>query len=789
MRALWAVRRSRNCVGLAVSLMLFSASAGAMPAADTADTARKANGPAPAARTLSAPSGLVAAYGFEEGTGTTTADASGNGLTGTITQATWTTAGKFGKALTFSGAKGSWVTVANAPALQLTTGMTISAWVKPTAALPQWPSIVMKERTDELTYALYANSNTNQPNINYTSGGEEVNLNAGSAVPVNAWTYLTGTFDGTTLKFFVNGQLVGSKASTASIDTTTGVLRIGGDNVWDGEYFPGVIDEVRIYNRALSPQEIQTDMATPVVGTGGGGGGPDTTAPTVTLSSPASGAVVSGTVTITAAAADNVGVAGVRFFVDGAPIGAEVTAPPFATAWNSATLPDGPHSLTATARDAAGNSAISASVTVSVSNTVVVPTTAYPLKLAPGQRYVVDQFNAPFLIHGEAAWSLIVNLTNEQADAYLEDRRQKGFNALMVNLIEHHFAIDPPRNVYGDAPFLVAGDFSTPNEAYFAHADLILQKAADKGMVVFLDPAYLGFGGGDEGWYQEMSSNGTAVLTTYGQFLGNRYKNYPNIVWLDGGDFDPPDQSLVTAVVNGIKTFDPVHLHTAHDNQGTSPIDEWGGAGWLDLSDVYTYPAVNNKVPVYQKALVEYTRSDWKPFFLAESTYENENNATPTLVRQQAYEALLSGAMGDFFGNRPIWLFDSGWPSALNSRSSQDMSLVKQFFSTRHWERLVPDVSHTFVIAGFKADGLTHSVAARAADGSWGATFLPTARTITVDLSEFSGPVQAHWFDPTSGATTTVSGSPFTNAGTTKIMTPGLNATGAADWVLVFEVN
>src|SRR5581483_9118522 len=100
-------------------------------------------------------------------------------------------------------------------------------------------------------------------------------------------------------------------------------------------------------------------MATPVVGTGGGGGGPDTTAPTVTLSSPASGAVVSGTVTITAAAANNVGVAGVRFFVDGAPIGAEVTAPPFATAWNSATLPDGPHALTATARDAAGNSATS----------------------------------------------------------------------------------------------------------------------------------------------------------------------------------------------------------------------------------------------------------------------------------------------------------------------------------------------------------------------------------------------------------------------------------------------
>jgi Concanavalin A-like lectin/glucanases superfamily len=209
--------------------------------------------------------GLVAAYGFEEGTGTTTADSSGNGLTGTLSDATWTTAGKFGKALVFSGNDGSWVTVPNAPALGLTTGMTVEAWVKATGDLPDWPTVVMKEREGELTYVLYANSNTGQPNINYTSDGSEVNLNAGNHLAQNTWTHLAGTFDGATMRFYVNGQLVGSLATTAPIDLTDGVLRIGGDSVWRGEEFPGVIDEVRIYNRALSQQELQTDMATPVV--------------------------------------------------------------------------------------------------------------------------------------------------------------------------------------------------------------------------------------------------------------------------------------------------------------------------------------------------------------------------------------------------------------------------------------------------------------------------------------------------------------------------------------------
>jgi hypothetical protein len=61
---------------------------------------------------------------------------------------------------------------------------------------------------------------------------------------------------------------------------------------------------------------------------------------------------------------------------------------------------------------------------------------------------------------------------------YLEDRRQKGFNSIIVELTEHLVTADPPKNRYGDAPFATPGDFSTPNEAYFAHADWVVRKGA-----------------------------------------------------------------------------------------------------------------------------------------------------------------------------------------------------------------------------------------------------------------------------------------------------------------------
>jgi hypothetical protein len=226
--------------------------------------------------------GLVLALGFEEASGNPVVDSSAAPMNGTISGATRVAAGKIGRALSFDGVN-DWVTVTDTAAskLDLTTGMTLEAWVNPTAAAG-WETIVMKERGGAgeglLAYALYARDGA--PRAGGTAGPAgylrpnpvasttDRGVRGATAVPMNAWTHLATTYDGTNMRFYVNGNLVGTTAGSGSINVANGALRIGGNNsapLGQGEFFKGLIDEVRVYNRALSAAEITTDMTTPVV--------------------------------------------------------------------------------------------------------------------------------------------------------------------------------------------------------------------------------------------------------------------------------------------------------------------------------------------------------------------------------------------------------------------------------------------------------------------------------------------------------------------------------------------
>src|SRR3989441_1191891 len=204
--------------------------------------------------------GLVAAYAFNEGSGTTVADISGNDNNGTISAATWTTAGRFGNALVFNGTSAR-VTVPDAASLQLTTGMTLEAWVFPTATPTNWRAIV--DKNVDGYYLMASTDQGDRPSAGGTWVGGNQNTFGPSVVEVNTWTHLAATFDGETVRLYVNGVQVASQAQTTPLASTTGTLQIGGDS-YPNEFFAGRIDEVRIYNRALSAAEIQTDMTSPI---------------------------------------------------------------------------------------------------------------------------------------------------------------------------------------------------------------------------------------------------------------------------------------------------------------------------------------------------------------------------------------------------------------------------------------------------------------------------------------------------------------------------------------------
>jgi chitodextrinase len=198
---------------------------------------------------------LVAAYSFDEGSGATVSDASGNGNNGTISGATWTASGKYGKALSFNG--GSMVTIPDAASLHLSSAMTLEAWVNPTATDSSWRDVIYKGNDN---YFLEGTSlNGSAPDVGGTFGGAGADVAGSSALAANTWSYLAGTYDGATLRLYVNGTQVASQARTGAIATSTNPLTIGGDPIF-GQWFSGLIDEVRVYNAALTASQIQSDM-------------------------------------------------------------------------------------------------------------------------------------------------------------------------------------------------------------------------------------------------------------------------------------------------------------------------------------------------------------------------------------------------------------------------------------------------------------------------------------------------------------------------------------------------
>ncbi|MEO7386501.1 MAG: DUF4038 domain-containing protein, partial [Gammaproteobacteria bacterium] len=423
-----------------------------------------------------------------------------------------------------------------------------------------------------------------------------------------------------------------------------------------------------------------------------------------------------------------------------------------------------------------GSVARSATVVVSAATGSV-----FPVHVENGRRQLIDASGKPFLLHGDTPWLLITEVTLENAGIYLEDRRQKGFNAVMVELIEHYYSSNPPKNIYGDAPFLVSGDFSTPNDAYFDHAEAVVALARDKGMLVLLTPAYLGFGGGNLGWYDEVEANSTAKLRGYGQYIANRFRQYDNVLWVEGGDYNAPTLTGVSAIVDGIRDIDATKLHTYHGSRGTSAL-EWVGtsSGWLNLNNIYT-----NKDTVIAEAQIEYNRSTL-PFFLVEGAYEDES-ANSQQTRAQAWQTMLSGGTGHLVGQKSVWKFDPIWPTRLNTEGVSTLTHLRSLLESRAWWTLEPDFSNSFLTAGFGSAG-TRAPAARAADGRFAIIYVPDVRDITVNIGLLTGnQVQARWYDPTKGTFTTVSGSPFIRSGTRVFRPTGSNSLGKADWVLVLD--
>jgi hypothetical protein len=433
---------------------------------------------------------------------------------------------------------------------------------------------------------------------------------------------------------------------------------------------------------------------------------------------------------------------------------------------------------------------------------------AYPLKPSENNRYLVDQDGTPFLMTGDSPQALIGNLSKAQAREFMSNRRQYGVNTLWINLLcASYTACNDDGTTYDNiAPF--SGrldtssppgpsnyDLSTPNDDYFQRVEDMLAIAANHGIVVLLDPIETG------SWLTTLQVNGLAKARAYGRYLGNRFKDVPNIIWMHGNDFQSwrtaSDNALVVAVAKGIQETDPSHIQTAElDYLVSATLDDPKFRPLVALDAVYTYR------PTYAKILSEYRRTSFKPMFMVEANYEFEQNGgtddgiIKENLRKQEYWTMLSGATGQLYGSQYTWRLDGDWPNNLDTPGIIQFNYMRRLFAARKWYDLVPDRPHRVFTAGrgtfSNSDSITtdtYATAAATPDGSLAIAYLPTIRKVTVDLSKLSGPVKARWYDPTSGTFRRIGGSPFANSSSRSFMPPGTNNDGDSDWVLVLETN
>jgi hypothetical protein len=418
----------------------------------------------------------------------------------------------------------------------------------------------------------------------------------------------------------------------------------------------------------------------------------------------------------------------------------------------------------------------------------------YPLKVGPTGRYLVDPAGHPFLMAGDAPQSLIVNLSESDADFYFADRQAHGFNTVWINLLcdDYTGGRSDGTTFDGIAPFTTAGDLSTPNEAYFQRVDDMLHLAAKYGLNVLLDPAETG------GWLATLDANGPTKDRAYGRYLGTRYKDFDNIIWMSGNDFQSwrtaSDDAAASAVALGIKDVDTRHIHTVElDYNTSSSSDDPTWVPIIGLDAAYTY------YPTYAQVLKSYNRASPLPVFLVEGVYEFESNvqahqATTATLRRQEYWTNLSGATGQMYGNHYTWTFTSGWKGMLDSPGALQMPHVRDLFAGRAWYALVPDQAHAVVTAGYgtmtttgHVDDSDYVTAARAPDGSLVMAYMPTSRTLTVDMTQLRGAARAQFYDPSNGTYAAALGSPIPNTGSHMFTPPGPNGDGDGDWVLVLE--
>lgn len=384
------------------------------------------------------------------------------------------------------------------------------------------------------------------------------------------------------------------------------------------------------------------------------------------------------------------------------------------------------------------------------------------LKVSDNKRFLVTESGQPFYWQGDTAWQL-QRATPAEVVTYMNDRASKGFTVIQGPTLTGDTDVKSGTNYRGDRN----DNPSSPNAAWFEHIDYIIDQATNRGM--YVAPVVI--------WATQSNRiSSTTQAYNYGVWLGTKYRNYTNIIWIVAGEYaagslDSNTLNKWKQLAQGLKDGSQNrHLVTIHGSWGPNDADRTSSTyfhneSWLDFNMWQTsqdpwkesWPLITS----------DYNKTPTKPVVDGEPTYEGwwevtNYNFNSLGTRRRAYWAVFAGAFGYTYGAHGIWDWHKPgessttgdqWSVALNFEGSADMQHVKNLILSRPFSTRIPDQG---LIVGGAGSGWDHMHATRDSSGSYAFVYVPNPnQNITIDTSKLTGStLRVWWYNARTGSAT-----------------------------------
>jgi uncharacterized protein DUF4038/collagenase-like protein with putative collagen-binding domain len=427
---------------------------------------------------------------------------------------------------------------------------------------------------------------------------------------------------------------------------------------------------------------------------------------------------------------------------------------------------------------------------------------AWPLQVSASGPYLERPNGTPFLVIGSALWNLHTQATSTaQIDTILENRAAAGYTSIIVEAYEHEYSDQTPRwanAISGAQPFTTTSSTSVtwtnPNSNFWTVLEHLVAKAKSLGMLVIINPAYMGYANGTDGWMAALDAASNADVDSFGTFFGNTFGPYGNVAMCAGGDYagdngvsTPGSQRNKQARIfaAAVATGHPFLItgHTARSGDSGAATDgdsyvAWNTFTWFNWPSIY---AKSDASDAYALCATAYARG--LAFLAIEGPYEDAGGSDN--LRKYAWQSALSGACGVFGGS----FIEAQWgcgatnitggngvasfvTNGLATQADAEMGHLRNLLVTYNWWTRVPKTDASLVNTSLgSGTGRVCPALGTYSGGNFALIYTPGVN-VTVVMTNFSqSSVRARWYNPQTGGFTAIG--TFANTGTQAFTAPG----------------